>query len=74
NQAESFFARLRNMIQGQHHGVSPKYLHAYAKHAAWMEDHRRENNGALTSRALGLALHHPVSRDWKGYWQRAQAA
>ena len=74
NQAESFFARLRNMIQGQHHGVNPKYLHAYASHAAWMEDHRRENNGALTCRVIGLALHHPVSRDWKGYWQRAQAA
>jgi hypothetical protein len=33
-------------------------------------DHRRESNGALTWRALGLALKHPVSRVWKGYWQR----
>ena len=30
--------------------------------------------GAHLGRVLGLALHHPVSRDWKGYWQRAQAA
>ncbi len=71
NQAESYFARLRKMVGGQHHHVSPKYLAAYAVHAAWMEDHRRESNGALAHRALGLALNHPVSRDWKGYWQRS---
>ena len=51
--------------------VSPQYLHQYAAHAAWMEDHRRMDNGALTQRALGLALAHPVSRQWAGYWQRA---
>lgn len=71
NQAESYFSRLRRMVEGQHHGVSPRYLHAYAAHAAWLEDHRRMDNGALTHRALGLALAHPISRDWKGYWQRA---
>lgn len=70
NQAESFLARLRRMIDGQHHGVSPQYLHAYANHAAWLEDHRRLDNGALAHRALGVALRHPVSRTWKGYWQR----
>lgn len=71
NQAESFFARLRKMIDGQHHHVSAQYLHAYAAHAAWLEDHRREDNGSLCRRALGLALAHPVSRVWKGYWQRS---
>jgi transposase-like protein len=70
NQAESFLARLRRMVDGQHHGVSPQYLHQYANHAAWLEDHRRLDNGALAHRALGLALTHPVSRNWKGYWQR----
>jgi len=70
NQAESYFSRLRRMIRGQHHHVSPKYLYQYAEHAAWIEDHRRLSNGALASRALGLALKHPVSRNWKGYWQR----
>lgn len=72
NQVESFFARLRKMIDGQHHHVSPRYLHQYAAHAAWMEDHRRMDNGRLTHRALGLALAHPASSTWKGYWQRAQ--
>jgi len=74
NQAESYFSRLRKMVEGQHHHVSPQYLSAYAAHAAWMEDHRREDNGQLCHRALGLALAHPVSRNWKGYWQRAGRA
>lgn len=70
NQVESFFARLRTMIDGQHHHVSVRYLSAYAAHAAWLEDHRRMDNGALCHRALGLALAHPASA-WRGYWQRA---
>jgi len=72
NQVESYFSRLRRMVDGQHHHVSPRYLYQYAAHAAWMEDHRRLDNGRLTHRALGLALAHPVSTTWKGYWQRAQ--
>ncbi len=71
NQVESYFARLRRMIRGQHHHVSARYLAAYAHQAAWLEDHRRESNGALAGRALSLALAHPVSRAWRGYWQRA---
>jgi transposase-like protein len=71
NQAESFFSRLRRMVDGQHHTVSPQYLHQYATHAAWIEDNRRLDNGALTSRVVGLAMAHGVSRNWKGYWQRS---
>ena len=74
NQAESFFSRLRRMVNGQHHSVSPDYLHQYAAHAAWLEDHRRLDNGALCHRALGLALGHKVSHNWKGYWQRERRA
>jgi transposase-like protein len=74
NQAESYFSRLRRMVRGQHHYVSPQYLYQYANHAAWIEDHRREDNGALTHRMVGLALNHNVSRNWKGYWQRRKAA
>jgi transposase-like protein len=70
NQVESFFSRLRRMIEGQHHFVSPQYLHQYAAHAAWLEDHRKMDNGAMTHRALGLSLNHPKSTDWCGYWQR----
>jgi len=71
NNVESYFSRLRRMIRGQHHKVSPRYLHQYANEAAWKEDHRRECNGTLANRTLGLALAAPVSRSWAGYWQRA---
>ena len=71
NQAESYFSRLRRMIEGQHHHVSPHYLAAYANHAAFLEDHRIMDNGALAKRTISLAMAHPVSRQWKGYWQRS---
>lgn len=72
NQVESYFSRLRRMIQGQHHHVSPRYLYQYANEAAWKEDHRRLSNGEIFKRILGLGLAAPVSRRWKGYWQREQ--
>jgi transposase-like protein len=70
NQVESYFSRLRLMVGGQHHHVSPQYLYQYANHAAWLEDHRRRSNGANAFSILGGALNHPVSRVWAGYWQR----
>ncbi len=71
NQAESFLARLRRMVMGQHHHVSPQYLYQFANEAAWKEDHRRLSNGDLSYKKLALAMAHPVSRVWTGYWQRA---
>lgn len=71
NWAESYFARLRRMVQGQHHHVSPKYLHQYANQAAWLEDNRRTDNGTLAQIVVSNAMGAPVSRAWKGYWQRA---
>jgi transposase-like protein len=71
NWVESYFSRLRRMVQGQHHHVSAKYLHQYANHAAWMEDHRERSNGGNAFAIVGGALKHPVSRNWKGYWQRS---
>ena len=73
NQVESYFSRLRRMVDGQHHGVSARYLYHYANEAAWKEDHRRLDNGRAHRRTLRNALTHPVSRVWKGYWQRAAA-
>ena len=72
NMAESFFSRLRRMVRGQHHFVSPKYLHQYANHAAWLEDHRRESNGLLIGRMVRNAMAAPVSRTFAGYWQRSK--
>jgi hypothetical protein len=71
NQVESYFSRLRRMVSGQHHHVSPRYLHQYAAHAAWLEDHRRHSNGANCHRVLGLALAHTISTNWSRYWQRS---
>ena len=73
NLAESFCSRLRRMIGGQHLKVEGRYLDAYAAHAAWLEDHREESNGWLADRLIGGALASPVSRSWKGYWQRRAA-
>lgn len=70
NGAESFFSRLRRMVRGQHHHVSPQYLHQYANHAAWLEDHRRESNGDLVKRVVRNVMEAPVSRVFAGYWQR----
>lgn len=73
NLAESYFSRLRRMIGGQHLKVAGHHLDAYAAHAAWLEDHRLESNGILADRLLGDALAAPISRAWKGYWQRRAA-
>jgi hypothetical protein len=74
NQAKSYFSRLRRAVDGQHHHVSPQYLHQYANEAAWREDHRRVDNGGAFRLVATAATHSPVSRAWKGYWQRSQAA
>jgi transposase-like protein len=71
NMAESYFSRLRRMVQGQHHHVSAQYLYQYANHAAWLEDNRRTDNGTLARTVVSNAMGAPVSRTWKGYWQRA---
>lgn len=70
NFVKSYFSRLRRMVQGQHHFVSARHLAQYANEAAWKEDHRRLDNGALAHRALGLALNHSRSRYFSGYWHR----
>lgn len=35
------------------------------------EERRRVSNGEQYLMATSAALAHPVSRTWKGYWQRA---
>lgn len=70
NMAESFFSRLRRAELGTHHHIAGRYLSAYAAEMAWREDHRRVSNGEQWLAATSVALAHPVSRQWKGYWQR----
>lgn len=70
NQAESFFSRLRRAEIGTHHHIAGIYLAAYAAEMAWREDNRRVSNGELYLLVTNVALNSPVSRQWKGYWQR----
>lgn len=70
NQAESFFSRLRRAEIGTHHHVAGPYLESYASEMAWREDNRRVSNGELYLMATKAAMTAPVSRSWKGYWQR----
>ena len=70
NQAESYFSRLRRMEVGTHHHIAGPYLNAYAGEASWREDNRRVANGAQAGKVGVAAMEAPVSRQWKGYWQR----
>lgn len=70
NDAESFFSRIRRAEIGIHHHISGKYLSAYAAEMAWREDNRRVSNGEQYLMTVNAALAHPVSRQWKGYWQK----
>lgn len=71
NKAESFFSRLRRAEIGTHHHIAGPYLKAYAREMAWREDNRRVSNGEQYLMVANAALTHPVSRQWKGYWQRS---
>jgi transposase-like protein len=73
NWAESFFSRMRRAELGQHHHISGRYLLAYSCEMAWKEDNRRVDNGTQHKAVTGMALAHPVSRVWAGYWQRGAA-
>lgn len=71
NQAESYFSRLRRMEIGTHHHIAGPYLNAYAGEASWREDNRRTHNGAQARKVGAAVMTGQVSRQWKGYWQRA---
>lgn len=73
NMAESFFSRLRRAELGTHHHVAGPYLAAYSAEMDWREDNRRVSNGEQYNAIVIAAAHHPVSRNWKGYWQRRAA-
>jgi hypothetical protein len=58
---------------GIHHHVAGPYLSAYAREMAWRENNRHVSNGEQYLMTTSAALTHPVSRQWKGYWQRSVA-
>jgi transposase-like protein len=73
NMAESFFSRLRRAEIGTHHHIAGPYLASYAAEMDWREDNRRVSNGEQFAAIVTAAAVHPVSRQWKGYWQRRRA-
>jgi hypothetical protein len=64
-------SRLRRAEIGTHHHISGQYLNSYVDEMAWRENHRRKANGSQFLLIVAASLAHPVSRQWKGYWQRA---
>ncbi len=73
NHAESFHSRVRRAEQGVYHHISDK-TQAYGDEMAWRENNRRLSNGEQFLALASAGLHHPVSRQWKGYWQRRKEA
>jgi transposase-like protein len=73
NGAESYFSRLRRAELGTHHSIAGPYLSAYAEEMAWRENQRRNSNGSQYMALASAAAHYPISRKWKGYWQRRAA-
>jgi hypothetical protein len=73
NHAESYFSRLRRAEQGVYHRIAV-HLDGYANEMSWREDNRRHSNGEQFLNLTAAGLHSPVSREWKGYWQRRKAA
>lgn len=73
NMAESFFSRLRRAEVGIHHSVAGPYLRSYADEMGWRENLRRVSNGEQYMALTSAAAAYPVSRQWKGYWQRRRA-
>jgi len=74
NWAESYFSRLRRAEFGTHHHIAGPYLLNYANEVSWREDRRRFTNEENYDDLLRITTQHPVSRQWKGYWQRRKEA
>ena len=55
---------------GQHHHIARPHLGQYAGEMAWREDMRRNATGTQFHACGRLALGHPPSPAWAGYWQR----
>lgn len=67
NQAESYFARLRRLVRGQIHRMTPKYMLEYANEIAWREDVRRTSTSIQIQRLLDACFASGLSSRWRGY-------
>jgi hypothetical protein len=69
NQAESFWTRVRRMVWGTTHRITPHYLAEYANEMACREDVRRCSQRDKLATLLRKVLRSGRSRWWLGYWQ-----
>lgn len=67
NFSEGFTARQDRAEKGVYLNIEPKYLTDYACETAFRDDHRRLATGAMSDRALGIALNVGHSRHWRGF-------
>jgi transposase-like protein len=72
NEAESCHLRTRRAEIGIHHHIAGPHLLQYAGEMSWREDRRCLSNGEQFLLIGMTALPHPVSKGWKGYWQRGK--
>jgi len=69
NQAESFFSRMRRLVDGQIHQLAQKHIDLYAHEIVFREDMRRASNGAQFRIIGRCVMRSPPSRDFSKYWQ-----
>ena len=69
NLAESFNARMRDLMRGTHHKTDNKYALHYANYAAYLSDNRRKSNRELFEDVLKRCLWVLPLKEWVGYWQ-----
>lgn len=72
NGVESLFSRMRRLTRGVHYKVRGHNLDLYAQEVSWREDYRRLPTGEQWRVVVQATTHQPISRRWKGYWQRWQ--
>ena len=56
-------------LEAIHHIAGP-HLASYADEMLGAKINRRESKGQQCLRVVSATAKHPVSRQWKGYWQR----
>jgi transposase-like protein len=72
NGVESHHNRTRRALRGVHYRIRDKNLDLYVQEMSWREDFRHTDNGEQWRRITNAATHHPVSKRFKGYWERGR--
>lgn len=70
NLAESFHSRMRRSEIGVHHHIAGVYFGAYLQENVWRDNNKRVPKVDQFEGLISAVAAHPVSRQWKGYWQR----